>query len=523
MTRRRSWGVRPARIARTAVASLVLAASAFGFLFLGEAADPVSRAVASLQLFPAAERAVGFLLGTSGALGAAGVVAASAILLLSSVFGRWYCAALCPLGGLQDLATLLGRRKRGYRRPRHLLRAVAFLGFLCLTAAGAASLAAWIEPWSLFGRFFAYDLQPVVRLAVRADLPGRSAWIIAGSGAAMAVILVLAVFSGRWFCGSLCPVGSSLGILNRFAPWRLRLDPRGCVACGRCSAVCRASCIDGRETRLDATRCVYCLACLEVCPTGALHYGRGRRAGGPSRIDAPSPGRRRFLVALGAGGAALALSALPGRALAVRSLGPLLGRAAVTPVTPPGSGSFRRFLENCTACGLCVARCPSKVLQPSLGQLGIRGFLVPRLDYDVSYCQFDCTTCLQACPSGALEKLSLERKRLTKIGDADLIRERCIVITNRTKCGACAEHCTTGAVRMEVGATGLPEPVFSRSICIGCGACHHACPVRPQRAISVAGLAVHGIADRPAPDLFSAPDRQSSPSGIEVKKEEFPF
>ena len=64
---------------------------------------------------------------------------------------------------------------------------------------------------------------------------------------------------------------------------------------------------------------------------------------------------------------------------------------------------------------------------------------------------------------------------------------------------------------MLVGETGLPEPIFTSSICIGCGACHHACPVRPARAISVSGLAVHALADSPSPELFD-----TSPKSLAV-------
>jgi len=127
---------------------------------------------------------------------------------------------------------------------------------------------------------------------------------------------------------------------------------------------------------------------------------------------------------------------------------------------------------------------------------------------------------MEVCPSGALEKLNREQKHLTKIGDASLVKTRCIVFTKGTKCGACAEHCPTGAVRMVVGETGLPEPVFTSSICIGCGACHHACPVHPLQAISVTGLPVQALAEQPSPNLFDTTPLGNTPIG---DKDAFPF
>jgi ferredoxin len=119
--------------------------------------------------------------------------------------------------------------------------------------------------------------------------------------------------------------------------------------------------------------------------------------------------------------------------------------------------------------------------------------------------------------------MSLERKKITKIGDAALVKERCIVFTNKTKCGSCAEHCPTGAVRMVDAPTGIPEPIFNSSICIGCGACHFACPARPERAISVSGLAVQGIAERPSLDLFGGKPSESGEGADEPSGEDFPF
>jgi len=510
---------------RFALALLVVTAGLAGFLATGTYADTAARAtvrvIAALQLFPAAERALtaGFTIASFA--GSAASITALLILVFSGIFGRWYCAILCPLGTLQDVASLARRRKHRFSKARPVLRIAAAVIAACLILAGTMGLAGWLDPWSLFSRFAAFNLQPLLRLASRADVPPLPFGLIFAPAAAMTAILVLSVFSGRWFCGTLCPVGTVLGFLNGIAPIRLRMDTDACVSCGGCSKACPATCIDVPAKLLDASRCVYCLDCVPSCPTGAIRYGRkqAQSHAGKSRLS-----RAQFIATLGGGTATLLLAGLPGRAFASRTLPRLGGSGRVVPVTPPGSRSIERFLNNCTACGLCVARCPSKVLQPSFGQLGAGGLFVPRLDFGVSYCQYDCTVCPDVCPSGALAKLPVEKKRLTKMGDATLIRNLCIVFTNGTKCGACAEHCPTGAVRMIVGETGLPEPVFTSDICIGCGACHHACPVRPAQAISVSGLAVHGIAEKPSPKLFDGtdtPDGTTVPDALNT--EEFPF
>jgi ferredoxin len=504
------------RAVRILAAALVLTAAIYGFVFSGAAAEFCVRAIASWQLFPLSARvARAALEGFSGMMAVAIVRSlsiAALIVALSSLFGRWYCATLCPLGALQDLASFLGRRKRRYRKPANALRAISFIVISALALAGAMSLASFLDPWSIFSRFMADDVQPVARALARADNPGLSFLSAAIPAACMAALIAMAVLRGRWFCGLLCPVGSALGLLNRIAPFRIRFDEDACISCGACSLRCPASCIDVKAKRLDATRCVNCLACVDACPVKAIRYGRAAKAAAAPENPIS---RKRFLISLGSGAATLALAALPGKAFASRAL------PALPATVPPGAVSRKRFLETCTACGLCLSVCPSRVLQPALGQLGARGLFVPRLDYSVSYCQFECTSCLRACPSGALRDMSLERKKLSKIGDASLVKERCIVIVNHTKCGACAEHCPTGAVRMVVGGTGLPEPVFSSDICIGCGACHHACPAVPEKAITVAGLAVHGTAKKPALDLFGG-----TQAGNVDKKDgagEFPF
>ena len=78
---------------------------------------------------------------------------------------------------------------------------------------------------------------------------------------------------------------------------------------------------------------------------------------------------------------------------------------------PPGAGSVERFNQICTACSLCVSACPTHVLQPSLTQYGLVGFMQPFMDYETRYCNFDCHKCAEACPTGALPRHLCQRKR----------------------------------------------------------------------------------------------------------------
>lgn len=168
------------------------------------------------------------------------------------------------------------------------------------------------------------------------------------------------------------------------------------------------------------------------------------------------------------------------------------------PLSPPGSKSFKYFSRRCVACHLCVAQCPSNVLRPSQGQYGTVGYSQPTMVFDVHrFCNYDCTVCSQVCPSGAIAPMSVDEKHRTQIGRVVFIKENCVVVTDGTNCGACAEHCPTQAVHMVPLTGSLTIPDTNPNLCVGCGACESICPVRPYRAIHVEGLEIHSEAVLP--------------------------
>ncbi len=481
---------------RRIVACLVLLLFMFSFMprgHGGECAD--GWWVERLQGVPA-------LLGTwSGRDGAWMVLAA--LLLLTLLFGRVFCSWLCPLGILQDIANRAARPRPQSRKgkgvryaPNHpwLRGVVALLAFGGL-AGGSVGLLTWMDPYSIAARAMAALLNPLVATFVYGAEPSLlyweryAPWAMAVVGFSLALPLGLAVWRGRLYCNTLCPVGAVLGLLSRWAPFTPTIDASACGRCGACMKACKAQAIDVKAMQVDATRCVACYNCLGACSRGAMTLRpRGKRpAATPAAQAAPTsaaePSRRAFL---GLGVAGLATAVLPETPQPTSGSNPAeQGNNEAPSAVPPGAQSVERFLAHCTACGLCIANCPTRVLRPSLLSLGLSGFMKPTLDFSRAACDPDCVRCSQACPEGALLPLSLAEKRHTQIGLAHFCQNTCLVWQKGISCARCVKPgvCPTGALEEQE----VNVPAVDAETCRGCRRCSRACPAGAITRVQVEG------------------------------------
>ncbi|MCR5841619.1 MAG: 4Fe-4S binding protein [Bacteroidales bacterium] len=450
------------------------------------------------------------------------LVVVAIILLACLLFGRVYCSVICPMGVFQDVVIWLRRTcgkwlqnaqtrklkklkesgstekpkvnqylKRFNYVPEHkwVRYGVLLLSIVSIVVSGQM-LIALIAPYSAYGRI----VRSIVGVATGSVVP---ALLITGL-VTLALIFCCAWLWGREYCNTICPVGTTLSLVSRFALFRPTIDTSKCINCARCGKACKASCIDTQNHRIDYSRCVVCFDCLDNCSEGAIRYrfvglkGKDASPAKPANDDKQAgadSGRRAFLATTALVGTALAAKAQDhmqgGLAPVIDKQNPERG----TRLVPFGAGSVKSFYDHCTACQLCVSACPNGVLRPSTD---FEHFLQPVMGYEKGYCRPECNACSQVCPAGAIRPVAPGQKQTIQIGLAHVNLELCFAAKGEASCGNCAYHCPSGAIRMvEQEGMQYKVPTVAEAQCIGCGACENLCPSRPISAITVRGIAVH--------------------------------
>ncbi|MFI3248103.1 MAG: 4Fe-4S dicluster domain-containing protein [Rikenellaceae bacterium] len=438
------------------------------------------------------------------------------LFLLTLIFGRLYCSVICPLGLFQDAISRFAsmtqkKRKFSYSPAKSVLRYIFLAIFVVSFIAGLGSIVALLEPYSAFGRMVSTLLAPLYKsgnnilayLAERVDSYAFYTTDILMINIGMIVISILTFLivgylawrNGRTYCNTVCPVGTILGFVSRFSILKIVVDNEKCNGCRKCVRACKSSCITATSREIDYSRCVVCFNCIDSCNQGAITYGLRAKKSELKVVESKVDSSKRNMLAISA--TLLATSALKAEEKMVDG-----GLATIedkkiplrqTPIVPAGAGSLRNFSKSCTGCQLCVTVCPNQVLRPATG---LTNFMQPEMSYERGYCRPECTKCSEVCPAGAINKIDRAEKSSTQIGHAVWIEKNCVVLTDEVKCGNCAAHCPTGAIRMV-----LPKdkerygdreiPVVNIERCIGCGACENLCPARPFSAIYVEGHTQH--------------------------------
>lgn len=201
--------------------------------------------------------------------------------VITFVWGRIYCSAICPLGTLQDIICRLRKRiprfKRSYSyKPASRFRLHILLIYIVCLLIGFTAVPLLLEPWNMFGN--------ICTLAGAKNM--EFIWVYLGYGATTGIIIGIvsllliagyALVGGRDFCNEICPVGTALSYMAKNSAFSINFDPDKCDGCMKCENECKASCIKVVSRYVDNSRCVRCFNCVAHCPHQAISYSLDRK------------------------------------------------------------------------------------------------------------------------------------------------------------------------------------------------------------------------------------------------------
>lgn len=399
-------------------------------------------------------------------------------LVLTLALGRFFCGWLCPFGAIHEfISWIAGARaeENGVSDRRRFAIKYLILAAMFMAAVAGTTLVGWLDPFSLLTRSISVSVEPAVARAVsRTVAIGRVSVEPVLVGAILLLIVGLNFWKRRLFCNTLCPLGALYGVLARFSLLRFEAKAE-CTECGSCAKRCL---YEGGVCKGSLnSECDLCLGCIEDCPVGCVSI----EFRSPLRQKPPvlSVGRRKLLGSAAVGFAAAAF-ARSGLQTSPRT------KAGHGFLRPPGAVTESLFLSRCIRCGQCIESCPTGFIQPAMLEAGFDGIWTPVLNAQAGYCDYECTLCTKACPTGAIATLSREQKKAFKMGTAVIDMDRCLTYSDGANCTVCVDKCPVPAkplrFRSDVAreASSLNMPIRRVSVvpdlCTGCSICEHFCP-----------------------------------------------
>lgn len=187
------------------------------------------------------------------------------LVLLTILFGRFFCGYVCAFGSTGDFVYYLSgiiqkkllKRRKQISIPNNISVKLQIIKYINLVAiilfctAGIYEKTSGLSPWDVFSRITAFSLVP------------KNYWI--------GVIILLLIIVGmavkeRFFCQYLCPLGAVFSLLPIIPFLTLRRNEPNCIkGCNACANRCPVS----LKLSADGERmgeCISCEKCLMTCP-----------------------------------------------------------------------------------------------------------------------------------------------------------------------------------------------------------------------------------------------------------------
>ncbi|MFZ4398455.1 MAG: 4Fe-4S binding protein [Bacteroidales bacterium] len=138
-------------------------------------------------------------------------------IIYTLLFGRTFCAGICPLGAMQDIVAFRPLPVKAWLEKALGVIPFIYLAFAVLYAAtGTDFIICRYDPFVGFYRMDA----------------SFAMFVIGG------LFLLIGIFIARPYCRFLCPYGALLNIISRFSFMHMNITPAKCINCKLCENAC---------------------------------------------------------------------------------------------------------------------------------------------------------------------------------------------------------------------------------------------------------------------------------------------
>ena len=163
------------------------------------------------------------------------------------VFGRGWCGYACWTAMVLDLLPYTA--PKGNRKKWGLLRYLVFAVSFVFVAA-----------------LFLFRVHHIEEIMWWSFIIGNLLYYAVG------IALAVICRDNRAFCKYVCPVAVFLKPMSYSSLFRIKVDEKACVSCGKCEQVCPmdVEVPSNSRKKKHATECILCMACVDACPRHAL-------------------------------------------------------------------------------------------------------------------------------------------------------------------------------------------------------------------------------------------------------------
>ena len=229
-----------------------------------------------IQIFNSIKAVILLLIHQQGTFSAVlpDIVLLAAVTVVTLIAGRFFCGWMCAFGSMGDFLYrfprfILGKKNTRNRIPGTvdvILKGVKYilcaLFVILIWGLQSVSSPQGTDPWVVFGMLVSFGNWP--SLATLAQGWMIAVFILMG-------IMIASIFSERFFCRYLCPLGAYFAMISRLRPETIRKDRKNCGKCRLCTVKCSMGIPLDQMDQVTTGECINCMECVRVCPSSNAH------------------------------------------------------------------------------------------------------------------------------------------------------------------------------------------------------------------------------------------------------------